>query len=201
MSLRAALLGRSRAVGSQPTLLPAVGRRDLAALSRQMGWTHGAEIGVWKGEFSAALLEGNPQLHLLCVDPWQTYADWQDGKNGEQRKIDKAHQSALARLAGLHCTVVRKFSAEAAEDVPDGSLDFIYVDANHGYDAVINDLTAWSPKVKRGGGIFGHDYRVFRHKPAIEVVPAVQAFTKAQGIAPWFVLAAERTPSFGWEAA
>lgn len=197
--------GRS-GTGSQPTVLPRMSRLHLAALSVEMGWTRGAEIGVWKGGFSEVLLRGNPRLHLLCVDPWQAHADWLDSKNAidpvdGQRKVDKAYRAAMKTLAGLNCTIVRKFSEAAAADVPDQSLDFVYIDANHVYDAVSQDLQAWTPKVKPGGIIAGHDYRVWREKPTIHVVKAVNDFTTAHAIRPWFVLGADRSPSFLWEAA
>jgi hypothetical protein len=37
-------------------------------------------------------------------------------------------------------------------------LDFIYIDANHAYDFVKEDIECWYPKVKPGGWVMGHDY-------------------------------------------
>ena len=91
------------------------------------------------------------------------------------------------------------FSADAAKMVPDGSLDFVYIDGNHGYDAVLDDLMAWTPKVKEGGFIAGHDYRINPAKPFIEVVPAVNHWTDQNGIKTWFVLVGDKSPSFLWE--
>lgn len=205
MTVARRLLQRGSAEGSNPIRLPLHGRHDLVTLAREMNWRRGAEIGVWKGAFSAALLAENPQLHLLCVDPWRSYPAWRDGKNHDDanadRVMEQAYQKALKTLASYACTIVRKPSAEAADDVPDGSLDFVYVDGNHVYDAVTEDLTRWAPKVKPGGVIAGHDYRRFPHKPYIHVVDAVNDYTRAHGIDPWFILAADRTPSFLWEAA
>lgn len=206
MTARSLLLRRGVSAGTKPTKLPIHGRNDLAMLARELNWRQGAEIGVWKGAFSALLLQRNPQLHLLCVDPWVSYPAWRDGKNNlddpnAARIMEQSYQTACAALAPYTCTIVRKKSAEAAVDVPDGSLDFVYIDGNHVYEAVTEDLTLWTPKVKPGGVICGHDYRRFPNKPYIHVVDAVNDFTKARGIDPWFVLAADRTPSFLWEAA
>ncbi len=197
---------RPKSLKAMPVTLPKMGRRDLPALTKELGFTTGAEIGVWRGAFSALFCEANPNLHMLCVDPWQPHQAWLDTKNSmpkaeAEQFIEQSYRDAVARLAPLNATIVRKFSAEAAAEVPDRSLDFAYIDANHVYDAVIEDLTLWAPKVKSGGFIAGHDYRVFPNKPMIHVIPAVQAFTKLHKIAPWFVLASERTPSFFWEAA
>lgn len=197
---------RVHPVNAMPIRLRRMGRRDLPALTRELGFTKGAEIGVWKGAFSAKFCEANPHLHMLCVDPWEAHPAWLDTKNAmppDQAKsfLERSYDEATQRLAPLNATIVRKFSADAAADVPDQSLDFVYVDGNHVYDAVIEDLTVWSPKVKRGGFVAGHDFRVFTNKPTIHVVRAVEDFTKRHKIAPWFVLASERTPSFLWEAA
>ena len=89
----------------------------------------------------------------------------------------------------------------APADVPDGSLDFVYIDANHEQTFVTQDLRAWHPKVRAGGIMSGHDYIVKPGRPYIQVKPAVNAYAAAHGIAPWVVIAAERTPSWMWVAA
>lgn len=179
-------------------------RRALPRLFTQdLGYRKGAEIGVWRGAYSAAFCQADPALHMLCVDPWEPHRDWLDTKNTlpepEARIfIEEAYGHARAKLAGLNATIARKFSAEAAAEVPDGSLDFVYIDANHVYDAVTADLEAWVPKVRPGGIVSGHDYRVFKNKPMIHVVEAVNAYTKRHQISPWYVLAGDPTPSFLW---
>lgn len=196
------LLAHPRVKGSSGTPIALrMGRAELPALCRDLGFTRGAEIGVWKGVYSAAFCQAG--LHMLCVDPWVSYPAWLDTKNSlppEQAAefMAEAHQIACERLAPFNCTIVRKFSAEAAADVPDRSLDFVYIDGNHVYDAVIEDLTLWAPKVRAGGIVAGHDYRVFENKPTIHVVDAVQAYTAEHQIDPWFITAADRTPSFLW---
>ncbi len=48
-------------------------------------------------------------------------------------------------------------SVQAAQQYADHSLDFVYVDADHSYASVVEDITAWKNKVKQGGFIAGHD--------------------------------------------
>lgn len=177
-------------------------RTQLPLLCRQLGFTKGAEIGVWKGAYSASFCEANPKLHMLCVDPWLSYPAWLDTKNASPEKateqIADAYQIAQTRLRRLNCTIVRAFSVDAAKTVADNSLDFVYIDGNHVKDAVLEDLDTWSPKVRPGGIVAGHDYRAFTNKPTIHVIEAVQEFTRRHQIDPWFILAADRTPSFLW---
>lgn len=193
---------RSDTAGAPISL--SIGRAELPVICRDLGFTKGAEVGVWKGAFSAQFCEANPAMHMLCIDPWESYPAWLDTKNAmpaaqAQRLIDKAYASARARLAPLNCSIVRQFSAAAAATVQDRSLDVVYIDGNHVREAVYEDLSLWSAKVRPGGLIGGHDYRVFPNKPTIHVVDAVNAYITDHQIEPWFVLAGDRTPSFLWE--
>lgn len=186
-----------------PRELP-IGRTHLPALFRKLGFSRGAEVGVWKGAYSALFAAAG--IEMLCVDPWLSYPAWQDTKNSlapedQVAFMAAAHAEAVARLEPLGCAIVRAFSVDAAKVVPDRSLDFVYIDGNHVEAAVLADLEAWAPKVRPGGVVAGHDYRVFANKPTIHVVEAVRAFTRTHEIAPWYITAADRTPSFLWVVA
>ena len=54
--------------------------------------------------------------------------------------------------------MVRATSEVAADMFEDFSLDFVYIDANHAYDFVKQDIKLWYPKVKQNGYLCGHDY-------------------------------------------
>jgi hypothetical protein len=177
---------------SDPMPIPIRGmsRYDLGPLFHALGFTQGAEIGVWKGRFSNALLQANPNLHLYCVDPWVPYPEYWDHTRHDT--IGGAYNIAMATLAGQNCNIIRKFSVDAAKDVPDGSLDFVYIDGNHSFQSVVNDLCEWSKKVRVGGIISGHDYKDFGSGTFIDVVEAVHGFVGANHIRPWFVLGRAR---------
>lgn len=188
---------------TQPITLPDIGRAQLPSLFREAGYTTGAEIGVWQGAFSALLCQANPDLSLLCVDPWEPHEEWLSTKphlSTPAARAFMAESYAIAKttLAPYRCEIRRAYSVDAAKDVADQSLDFVYIDGSHQYDAVMADLEAWVPKVRSGGVVSGHDYRRFPNKPGIHVVDAVNDYTTAHQIAPWFVLAAQKTPSFAW---
>ncbi|MGD1924571.1 MAG: class I SAM-dependent methyltransferase [Paracoccaceae bacterium] len=127
----------------------------------------GAEIGVWKGDFSAILLrEAQPScLHL--IDPWQIQSDpghveaWYGASSGVD--MDAIHQHVVARFAreiGLgQISVHRATSYNAMQALEDASLDFVYVDGDHAYEAVKLDLMMSYAKIRSGGLLCVDDHR------------------------------------------
>jgi hypothetical protein len=170
-----------------------LGRNDLACLFQALGFTKGAEIGVEQGLYSQVLCECNPDLELLCVDAWQAYPGYRE--HVSQAKLDQFYAQTQRRLAPYRVKFARVESVDAATDVEDGSLDFIYLDANHTLPFVIADLEAWTPKVRKGGIISGHDYG---RSSVGHVREAVIAWTQAYRIEPWILLTADRSPSWLW---
>lgn len=166
--------------------IPDVGRDDLPGLFAELGFKVGAEIGVEQGLYSEVLCWGNPGLKLYCVDAWQCYPGYR--VHVSQDKLDGFYQATQERLAGYDVVLVRAFSVEAARGFERGSLDFVYLDSNHALPQVIADLAAWLPVVRVGGIIAGHDYRKSKNRADMHVVHAVQAWTEAYKVRPWFVL-------------
>lgn len=156
-----------------------MGSRDsLADVFAALGYNTGAEIGVWKGQYSEILCKANPKLKLYCVDPWAPFR--QSGETGSARLAEKRFESTQARLKPYPNVIFKRMSSyEASLEIPDGSLDFVYIDALHDFDNAIRDILYWEPKVRVGGIVSGHDY--FYH-PEVGVVQAVNAYTAAHGI-------------------
>lgn len=120
----------------------------------------GVEIGVQNGAFARRILERWQGERLYLVDIWQPLEDYQDALNAPA-----AEQAArLIRTVRTvtpfweRVRVLQERSERAAQFFADGSLDWIYLDANHESTHVLQDLAAWVPKVKVGGIIAGHDY-------------------------------------------
>lgn len=124
-------------------------RVELTKYFAELGFTKGAEVGVFTGYFSEVMFQHIPALHLYCVDIW-----------GEG-KYKRAEEECLERLKPYDTTIIKKYSVEAAKDVPDGSLDFVYIDGAHDYDNVKADINAWASKVRVGGIIAGDDFYDF----------------------------------------
>ncbi len=127
----------------------------------------GAEIGVFNGVLSNYLFRAHPKLHLTMVDAWTVIEKDSDaGKAGDQ--LVHIHPTSWVNVCGLayqntnfaanRRTIIREDSVVAAEQVPDESLDFVFIDADHSYYGVTRDLKAWVPKVKIDGFVSGHDF-------------------------------------------
>ena len=170
--------------------LEGANRNHLAELLGELEYKIGAEIGVRTGHYSKVLLDRNPNLKLLCVDPWTPYL------RVTQSVQDVYLRRCTDKLAvyGERAVIMRMTSMEAFLKIPDDSLDFVYIDSCHEFDHIMMDLIMWSRKVHRGGIIAGHDYYNFYQSG---VIPAVNAYTYAHGISQWYVTS-EPEPSFFW---
>ena len=166
-----------------PVRIARLTRKRLMQLYGEWGFKKGAEIGVDRGRFSEFMCQSMPELDLLCVDPWRV-----------KLRGDSRYASTTERLEPYNCVIVRRNSMDAVVNVPNDSLDFVYIDGDHHADYVVTDLVMWARKVKIGGIVSGHDYYRFRQAGVVE---AVDFYTKVHGITQWF-LTDERTPSFFW---
>ena len=63
-------------------------------------------------------------------------------------------------------------STAMADEVPDGALDFVFIDASKRADKYRADIDAWLPKIKPGGFIQGHDWHMGNVPPVVEAVAA-----------------------------
>jgi predicted O-methyltransferase YrrM len=122
----------------------------------------GAEIGVQTGMFSEMLLRAWGGRRLYSIDPWREFTTpgYVDVANAAQAEHERLYGETCARLQpyGSRSSILRQTSEEAASRFPDGALDFVYIDAQHHYEAVRRDLELWYPRVARGGVLAGHDY-------------------------------------------
>ncbi|MBU0791766.1 MAG: class I SAM-dependent methyltransferase [Gammaproteobacteria bacterium] len=180
-----------------PYLFPGNRWGWLPDLCNLAGFAVGAEIGVSGGRFTKRLCDTVPGLKMYAIDPWEWYDYYGDRSN--QWRMDRAHRKALEVLTPLNCEIIRDYSAQAVGRFTDGSLDFIYLDANRSFEGVTQDLTLWSEKVRPGGIICGCCYYNERDYKIGQVKKAVDFWTAAHGIDPWFVLVHHRYPCYLWE--
>jgi len=164
------------------TFLPSFRRDHLAKLFHVLGYKTGAEIGVAGGHYSETMSLANPGVHILCVDPWAKYRGNRQSRNNAGQ--EETYRNAQERLAPYNVTFCRMLSAPAAETVPEESLDFVYIDGNHQYDYVKQDLELWGRRVRSGGIIAGHDYYSFLNNG---VIRAVDEYVAEHGITEWYL--------------
>ena len=117
----------------------------------------GIEIGSYAGESAEMFLASGAFDKLYCIDPWQMGYDPNDTTSGDglplaEKEFDKRFKDNQIVVK------VKKFSDDAAAMFADNSIDFLYIDGDHRYEFVKQDLQNYVPKVKSGGILSGHDY-------------------------------------------
>jgi hypothetical protein len=171
-----------------PIEIRGIGRKHLADLFFELNFKCGAEIGVEAGLYSEIICKANPSVELYLVDAWQ----WLEHRYWvTKRRVEKYYKETLDRVAPFNTHIIKKFSADAVKDFADGSLDFVYIDADHRFDATLHDITEWSKKVRSGGIISGHDFIDRKGETTHKVKQAVCHYVKVNNIDPWFLLGAK----------
>lgn len=140
-------------------------RLDLPAFLKERGVVRpdmlSVEVGTWRGEYAKHLRKGLPgQLYL--VDAWACREGYADELNTKgQKAFDDAHAHVLSLFSSVgDVHPIKMFSLDAAERFASMGycFDFIYLDADHSYEACREDIRAWWPLVREGGVLAGHDY-------------------------------------------
>ena len=118
----------------------------------------GVEIGVFKGQWSRELLsEWNGTLYM--IDPWRPLGDEYIDASNHKHHMD-AYEKTMESIRGMEdrAFMLRGLGEQLVDIFADESLDYIYIDGNHAYDYVKQDMELWWPKLKPGGLFAGHDY-------------------------------------------
>jgi predicted O-methyltransferase YrrM len=110
-----------------------------------------------KGILTRALVLSCPNLLLTGVD---VFPDRQ-----RSRSVFELAESYQDRLIVLEMT-----TREASAKVPLSFLDFVFIDADHSYEAVKDDIACWAPKVRSGGWVGGHDYHPRKFPGVVKAV-------------------------------
>jgi len=123
----------------------------------------GAEIGVGYGKHAQSILTNWPEVKLHLIDDLSESRDY--------------ILTALRVLQPFEKRITwhLKSSVLASSSIDNLSLDFIYIDGDHSYTGVKDDIRVWLPKVKRNGVLGGHDYT---NLSVPGVKQAVDEFTK-----------------------
>ena len=171
-----------------------IGAEGLAHLFAELKFTKGVEIGTDEGEYAEVLLKTIPNLGLDCVDPWKAEAyekGYQPESFEKQEYFDKRFQETCKRLEkyiGEQCTLIKLTSMKALSLFKNNSLDFVYIDGNHDFLNVTQDIHYWLKKVRPGGILSGHDYVRYPSRKFNHVQKVVNAYTTAYHLLPVFLV-------------
>lgn len=121
-----------------------------------------AEIGVLRAVLAEAVHKACPLDAYYLIDPWKPFSGI-----GAGVLADIAHWDDMCfwiyRYFWKHeeVRIIRLESVQAAALFKPESLDLVFIDADHAYEAVKQDVGAWWPVVRMGGIISGHDYGIY----------------------------------------
>ena len=158
----------------------------LALLKCMPEGAHCAEIGVWKGEFSARIIAVTKPKMLHLVDPWMFRPQYPDRFYGGtaargQKDMDDIFSEIKKKFGEcenirIHRATSREFLEEFTEH-----LDWIYIDGDHSTEVVLEDLNLSSKMVKKSGIIAGDDYYWKDSDGSLPVKIAVDKFCSEHG--------------------
>ena len=141
------------------------------------------EIGVFKGYLIKAILKKyhDDISEYWGVDPWLPLnSNWR--RDSKRIEVWDKHYFYVSRLMRffpkLH--IIRGTSIQAASFFPENYFDLVFIDGNHFYESVMEDIKAWLPLVRNGGILSGHDYANIKN--ITEVKKAVDEFFKEDPI-------------------
>lgn len=117
------------------------------------------ECGAWLGKSSAYLVDicGYKNINVYIVDSWQGSAS-ELGSHHLIAKTQDIYSMFLENMIPRKFNHIKALSCEASLHFDNESCNVVFIDMEHTYDAVKNDIELWLPKVKTGGYIAGHDY-------------------------------------------
>ena len=115
------------------------------------------EIGPYTGTSTEIFATTNKFDVIYAVDPWRAgYDDNDELSDSDMVKVENIFDNIQTKYPCIR--KIKKSSVEAALQFDDNSLDFVYIDACHQYENVVEDINIWLPKVKHIGWLGGHDF-------------------------------------------
>jgi len=148
-------MGKSREqliADDRPAIDTLIGKKDLV----------GVEIGTDKGYHALNMVGRLNIKKLYAVDPYISYPA-SNSNSFEIENEDKAmklREESAKNLSGYDNIEMLLVTSEKAVSYINIPLDFVYIDGDHRYEMVLKDIQLWYPRVKNGGLIAGHDFKI-----------------------------------------
>ena len=115
------------------------------------------EIGAWLGKSSSYLVDNSGDRNIIIIDSWEGSPNERGGNHHLATQTD-IYEIFKENMGDRKYQSIRGLSTEVANQFEDESLDTVFIDATHTYEAVKEDIKVWYPKVKKGGILAGDDY-------------------------------------------
>jgi len=132
------------------------------------------EVGCYTGESTVVFANCFKEATIYAVDIWR-------------KKLSNVEELFDARVR-WHTNIekIKQPSVMASKRFEDSSLDFVYIDGNHSYSSVRQDILKWLPKIKKDGVIGGHDFHYEGVAGAVQanLGPPVQVFQDTSWVIP-----------------
>jgi hypothetical protein len=124
------------------------------------------EVGSYQGESTEIMSKNFPDSKINAVDIWEKYIEDISGNGtitysleNQELELIEAEDIFTKRFENNNNVIKNKMSSiDFSQTIEDKSVDFIYIDGNHQYLSVKDDIMTWMPKIKDTGIISGHDY-------------------------------------------
>lgn len=119
------------------------------------------EIGSYCGDSGRILAKNFPNGIINCVDPWTSYTEDCSTFDLHRQALElKEAELLFDDMSKEYTNVIKNkiSSIEYSKTVQDESIDMVYIDGNHQYSSIVEDLENWSKKVRTGSYVAGHDY-------------------------------------------
>ena len=172
----------------KPFIIPDCPRAKLPEFFKEQDYKVGAEVGVFEGMFTEKFCRAG--LKMYAIDPWLPYVG--TGRTFRQPGVqDMVYETAKERLTGLNCEIIKKYSMDAVKDFKNESLDFVYLDGDHRFRYIAEDLAEWVTKIRKGGIVSGHDYyntRPGARNVMCQVKAVLDAYLEAFGIESFYLI-------------
>lgn len=118
------------------------------------------ELGTWKGRSICSIAEQikKKNLSIILVDTFQGTPGEAAHQNAKNENLQEVLVSSLKKYGVYDRAKILAMTTDEASKLVKDKADLIFIDADHSYESVKQDIKNWRPKVRKGGILAGHDY-------------------------------------------